>query len=295
MSQVAGILVPTDFSPACDRALTRAAAIAARTGAELHVVHVQVLHRNRYAWAAMPNIEELEKIIADLCRKDLDEAVANITTPVAREVIQDLREVPAIVHYAETHKIDLIVMGTHAHKGISRLFLGSVAAGVLRESPVSVIVVGPEHELRGQSHHRVLVPLDFSESSLAALRQASATANQHQAELIALHVVEPPRAVPYAGMVESPEAVHEHAVRALDDLLDSTDLPRPPTQRLVLTGRPDEQITAQARARGVDIIVMGTVGLSGLERFLLGSTTERVLRNAPCAVLAHRGAVLENL
>lgn len=296
MSRVTRILVPTDFSPVCDRALARAAAIAARTGAELHVVHVQVLHREMYGWAALPNIVELEGVVRDLCRSDLDKAVANIATPVVREVVQDFKEVPAIVHYVEAHKIDLIVMGTHARKGISRLFLGSVAAGVLREAPVSVVLLGPERELCGDSQHCVLVPVDFSESSIAALRQAVAIARQHQAELIVLHVVELPKAVPYVvGMVESLAAVHERAVQALDQLLDSIDLPQPSAQRVVLTGRPDEQIAAQARKLDADIIVMGMLGASGLRRLLLGSTTERVLRDAPCPVLAHRGSILEDL
>lgn len=295
MTQVARILVPIDFPPVCDRALKQAVAIAARSGAELHVVHVQVLYWEKYGWAAIPNLEELENDVPNLCRSDLDEVVANISTPVIREVVRDVKEAPAIVHYAEAHKIDLIAMDTHARKGISRLFLGSVTSGVLHQSPASVIVVGPDFEIHEDHYRRVLAPVDFSESSIAALQQAATIASQHDAELIVLHVVDSPQAVPYAGVVESPEVFRERAVRALDDLLGATDLSKQPTRRLVVMGFPSEQITTQARELDVDLIVMGTVGASGLRRLLLGSTTERVLRDAPCAVLAHRGSVLENL
>lgn len=295
MNKLAKILVPTDFSPAGERALTQASVIAARTGAELHVVHVQVFPLGKYGWIGMPDVEAVERSIADHVREDLGKAVQKLRQPVVHEVIRDIREAPAIVRYAEERTIDLIVMGTHARKGVKRMLLGSVAAAVVRHSSVSVMVIGPEHEQSGDSPQRVLAPVDFSENSKVALRQAAAIAQQHAAELIALHVVEPPKFVPYVGMIESPEESHEHAMRALDDLLDGVDLPRPPAQRLVVTGHPDEQIAAQARELDVDLIVMGTVGLSGVERLLLGSTTERVLRDAPCAVLAHRGAVLENL
>lgn len=295
MSTLSRILVPTDFSPACERALAQAAAIATRTGAELHVLHVQVLHRNRYGWAALPNIEAVEKIIADQSRLDLERSVENIKAPVVHELIRDINAAPAIVGYAEAHNIDLIVMGTHARKGLVRMFIGSVANEVLRDSPVSVLAVGPEHIIPADLYRRVLAPIDFSESATAALQQASAIARQHEAELIALHVVEPRIQTPYDGAGGSPEELREFALKSLDELLATAKLPKPPQQRLVELGPPDEQIVSYAREHSVDLIVMGTVGLSGLSRLLLGSITERVLRNAPCAVLAHRGVVLDRL
>ncbi len=295
MAKLSRILIPTDFSPACDRALARAAAIAAAAGAELHVVHVQVLHPQTYGRAALPSIDEIVEVVTDLCRKDLEQSVCNIQTPVVTDVIQHLKEAPAIVHYAEERAIDLIVMGTQARKGVSRMFLGSVAAEVLRRAPVSVMVIGADHELRTGGYRRVLAPVDFSENSTLALQQASAIAHRHRASLVALHVVEPPRAVPYIGMVRSVEELRQGASESLDRLLDATALPQAPERRLVRTGPPDAEIVSFCREEEIDLIVMGTVGLSGLDRVLLGSTTERVLRNAPCAVLVQRGAVLDNL
>ncbi|MGB8636006.1 MAG: universal stress protein [Rhodanobacteraceae bacterium] len=295
MSKLSGILVPTDFSLACERALAHAAAIAARTGAKLHVLHVHVLHRDMYGWADIPNIEAVENIIADHSSRDLDKFVEKIKPPVHHEVIREPRAADAIVRYARAHDIDLIVMGTHARKGIARAFMGSVAAEVLRESPVSVLALGPEHVLPADLYRRILAPVDFSDSSRAALQQASAIASQHDADLLALHVIEPRIRTPYDGAGGAPEELRQLAARSLDEWLEAARLPKPPVEKCIMHGPPDEQIVSCARDKFSDLIVMGTVGLSGLSRLLLGSTTERTLRNAPCAVLAHRGEIHEDL
>ena len=295
MSKLARILVPTDFSPACDHALAEAVAIASRSGAELHVLHVQVLRRSRYGWAAIPVIVDVEKVIADLSRKDLDKAVQNIQLPVISEVIPGLEAPATIVNYCQQHNIDLIVMGSHTRSDLSRMFLGSVTAEVLRESPVSVLVMAPTDAPRPDGYRQVLAPVDFSESSILALRQASAIASAQNAHLIVLHVVEPPKSVPYVSMRGPVEALRQRAAESLDKLLDSAGLPREPAQTLVVIGRSDREIVRCASEQDVDLIVMGTEGLSGLSRLLVGSTTERVLRSAPCAVLAHRGAMVDNL
>ncbi len=291
MSNLSRILVPMDFSPACDRALAHGASIAMRTGAELHVLHVQVLHQDLYEWSSVPNIEAVEKIIADQSRHDLERAVEDIKPTVIHETIRDVKAARAIVHYAESQKIDLIAMGTHARKGAAHMFLGSVAAEVVRYSPVSVLVIGPEHVIPTDIYRRVLVPVDFSTSADAALQQGAAIARQHGAELIVLHVVEPRIQAPYDGAHGTPEELRELAVRSLDELLEKANLPTPPKQKLIALGAPDEQVVSCAREQTIDLIVMGTVGRSGLNRLLLGSTTERVLRSAPCAVLAHRGEI----
>lgn len=302
MSKLSRILAPIDFVQSGSQdlahaALTHAKATAARTGAELHVLHVQVLNPNLRGWNAVPNVEGIEKAINELSERDLNEAIRDVSQPVIHEIARGFKEAPVILDYAEAHKIDLIVMGTHARKGVSRMFLGSVTAEVLRYSPVSVLAIGPEHTLSSDNYRRVLAPVDFSDSSSAALQQASAIAKQHDAELTVIHVVEPPRLMaPYNRLDQSTEKeLHDHAAKALDELLAKVELTHAPQQKVVVTGEPDEAIVSYARKQSTDLIVMGHVGLSGLNRLFLGSTTERVLRQIPCAVLAHRVGVLDNL
>ena len=295
MKKLARILVPTDFSAGGIRALTHAGAVASRTGAELHVLHVRVFNRNIYGWSAIPNVEEVEKIIADRARQDMAEAIEGLAPDVVHEVVADTKVAPAILRYVEKHDIDLIVMGTQARKGVSRVFLGSVTAEVLRHAPVSVLGIGPEHTLPDDGYRKILAPVDFSDSAATALQQAAATASQHQARLSVMHSIEPNASMAFYGLEEPSKGMHDHAERSLADLLENTELAKAPDDKRITTGPAEDEIVAVAREQHSDLIVMGTVGLSGLERLLVGSTTERVLRKAPCAVLAHRGEVWENL
>lgn len=89
--------------------------------------------------------------------------------------------------------------------------------------------------------------------------------------------------------------MHDAAEKSLAELLANIKLAKAPAEKRITTGPAEDEIVAVAREQHSDLIVMGTVGLSGLERLLVGSTTERVLRKAPCAVLAYRGAVWDNL
>lgn len=292
MSKLSRILVATDFSPSATHALMHAAAIAARTGAELHVLHVQVLSPGMHGTVAIPNVGEVERVVGEMSRRDLDEAVASISLPIVREVVADIKAAPAILHYSKAHGIDLVLMGTHARRGVSRMFLGSVVAEVLRESSVSVMAIGPEHAVSANGYRRVLATVDFSDSATTALQQAAAIAKRHAGELFVVHVIEARVATPYDVWVEPPEASRQQAIAALDTLLAQAKLVQAPQRTAMLIGAADEQIATYAREHEVDLIVMGSVGLSGLGRLLLGSTTERVLRKASCAVLAQRGPLI---
>jgi nucleotide-binding universal stress UspA family protein len=142
------------------------------------------------------------------------------------------------------------------------------------------------------SFGRILCPIDFSDGSRRALDHAVALARWYGGSIAALHVLQP---VPYTdplmagGIVFTPEDVDRTAA----------DLARFVAEEIggvtigasVRQGAPAAVIVEQARTLPADLIVLGTHGRSGFERFMLGSVTERVLRTAPCPVLTvPRGA-----
>ena len=137
----------------------------------------------------------------------------------------------------------------------------------------------------------ILVPVDFSEPSLSALRCAAAFAEHFGAQLVLLHVVEP-MATPdmeYLPMSISPEQFVKLATRKLQVLSKPQDSrPSLVAQALVRTGKPFREITEAARELKADLILIATHGYTGLERALLGSTAERVVRHAPCPVMTLR-------
>jgi nucleotide-binding universal stress UspA family protein len=141
--------------------------------------------------------------------------------------------------------------------------------------------------------HHVLVPTDFSTSAEQALDYAIRLARTFNARLTLLHVIQP---VPMGGVdmgVALPEAylqeVEEAAQGSLEEALARVTAAGLTAEQVVLYGVPFQEIVETAKARQVDLIVMGTQGRTGFMHVLLGSVAERVVRLAPCSVLVVRG------
>jgi nucleotide-binding universal stress UspA family protein len=138
----------------------------------------------------------------------------------------------------------------------------------------------------------ILVPLDFSSPSKKALDYAVAFARQFKAKLTLLHVVEPVATPDFAGSF--PLAIDDDKQMAaakdeLERVIKAARVPRGSVEKiLVRFGRSFHEIADAARTRKVDLIVISTHGYTGLKHALLGSTTERVVRHAPCPVLVVR-------
>jgi nucleotide-binding universal stress UspA family protein len=136
--------------------------------------------------------------------------------------------------------------------------------------------------------HRILHPTDFSDSSAYAFDVACDLARQHQAMLLVLHVVETlgPENVTYGEAVTQlqPEGYRQRLWEELNRMT-----PRAPegiTMRHLLTeGDAAEEIRRVAEKHQCDLIVMGTHGRTGLDRLLMGSVAEKVVRLAPCPLL----------
>lgn len=135
----------------------------------------------------------------------------------------------------------------------------------------------------------ILVPTDFSTASDAALPHAEALARQKSASLLILHVEEPPLAYGggelYYGL---PDPNSERILKMLEDVRP-TDQTVAFTHRLTM-GDPAGEIVRIAAEEGVEMIVLGTHGRSGMTRMLMGSVAETVVRRAPCPVLVYRAA-----
>jgi universal stress protein A len=138
----------------------------------------------------------------------------------------------------------------------------------------------------------ILVPIDFSVSSKKALAYAIPFAEEFGAKLTLLHVVEPVATPDFANssplLMENDKAMA--ACKAKLELLIKQEAidPKIVEKKLVRQGRSFHEIADAARTLKVDLIVISTHGYTGLKHALLGSTTERVVRHAPCPVLVVR-------
>ena len=138
----------------------------------------------------------------------------------------------------------------------------------------------------------ILVPLDFSPPSKKALDYAVSVARQFKAKLTLLHVVEPVATPDFAAtfpLVMEDDRLMALAKKDLEGVMKSARIPRGIVEKvLVRFGRSFHEITEAARTRKADLIIISTHGYTGLKHVLLGSTTERVVRHAPCPVLVVR-------
>jgi nucleotide-binding universal stress UspA family protein len=136
---------------------------------------------------------------------------------------------------------------------------------------------------------RILIATDFSPSSEAAWRLAASLATVYRADLVLLHVVALlAYDVVYANTAAAEEEERQRCLRLLDERARAAAAEGLHVRTVVRTGRPGETIADCARDEGVDLVVVGTHGRHGLNRLLLGSVAERVVRLAPCHVLTVR-------
>jgi nucleotide-binding universal stress UspA family protein len=140
---------------------------------------------------------------------------------------------------------------------------------------------------------KVLVPTDFSDSARKALVYGVSFAKEYGSEVVLLHVVET-LAVGYASdlfpvpMAEVFQEISGYARKELGELAAEARAKGVGVRELVVQGKPSAEILRVAKEQDVDMIVLGTHGKGVLDQALFGSTTERVVRKAPCPVLTVR-------
>lgn len=292
MSGIQKILAATDFSGSAANAVERAAMLASQTDASLVVMNVisrgtlNALHDLMSPDAS----DELEDILLKESLDRLHELEQGISerhgvsaqTSVSAGSV--LREIDT---YANGTDADLLVLGAHGGGFVRDMLLGSTTERVLRKTTLPMLVVKRPPSVR---YERVLIPVDFSERSHAAIALARSVAPE--AELILVHAFE----VPYegklrqAGLEESKvdavrEAARQEALRRLEELLAGPGVPAASMRHVLVYGQPASAILEQAQSHGCDLIAMGKQGLGMMEELVLGSVTRQVVEHAQCDVL----------
>jgi nucleotide-binding universal stress UspA family protein len=296
MVEIRRVLCPVDFSETSRHALEHAVAIArwyeARVTA-LHVIHPllvlepPILLAERSHERAAVDIDQ----VRDRLRDWVEDAGASAVTDVA---VDEGNPVAHILSYASSLSADLIVMGTHGRSGFDRFALGSVAEKVLRKAGCPVVTVPPPAStVSSLPFKRLLCPVDFSETSLAALRFAISIAKESDARLTILHAFEWPADEDAAveRLFKLPEVRRqlEQETKGRLEALVSADVRTwcEPVTRMTF-GRPYIRILETAAEEHADLIVMGVRGRNALDLTLFGSTTNQVVRRANCPVLTLR-------
>jgi nucleotide-binding universal stress UspA family protein len=302
MITIRHILCPVDLSDASLRALTHACALAGRYESSLMALYVDTAlpiegaaDFEDFACVASSVIEvaPLPRAAQDV-RTFVDRASCGTNVNV---VVEESTHIDtAILDAARRLPADLIVMGTHGRVGVQRLLLGSVAERVLRSSPCPVMVVPPHDTVPPStvSFTHIVCAIDFSESSLAGLTWALSLAEEADAHLSLLHVIEVPPELRVSSVVtdgnldELRAAFDAETLARLRELIPAHAAEFCSVETATAAGAAGHAILRFASERKADLIVMGAQGHGALERWIFGSKTLDVVSGATCPVLTLR-------
>lgn len=295
------ILVPLDFSGQSRQALEYAVPLALKFGAKISLLHViqppAVVRTLPDGGITIPT--DIARLVRPARERLADMASEFLPAEVrGRNVVSEGSPVYEIITAAKKLETDMIILSTHGFTGLKRVLLGSTAERVVRHAHCPVLTVrrragtpARPANARNLPWKQILVPLDFSLTSLRALEVAVPLAREAGAGLSLLHVIEPENYA--AGMVDVvlllPESTQTSNAETNLAQVAQRFVPAPLRKAArVERGRAASVIVETAAAEKVDLIVLSTHGHTGWERLLMGSTTEHVVRHAGCPVLVVR-------
>ncbi|MDR8390539.1 universal stress protein [Aliifodinibius sp. S!AR15-10] len=280
------ILVPLDFSDLSNQALSAAEEFAKLFDGRITPFHaylpISEMEGPYMLGLGTSPIEDYEEI-EDTLRDRLDE--------VAREHVEERYLDKAIISVGnaasaiveEGQNYDMIVMSTHGRTGFSRFFLGSVAEKVLRTSHIPVLVI--DKESRIGPIKRILATTDFSENSHAAFPLVKDIARAADAQVELLNVMtydtqhdEKPDEGKISLRNKRMEILVKEEFHEISDRLQ--------TNVIVSADTPHETIFKHNQDNPADLVVMATVGRTGIEYLMMGSTTANVVRHVKTPVLS---------
>jgi nucleotide-binding universal stress UspA family protein len=295
MVAIKKILFPTDFSETANHALSYALYFSRLYDAELHMLHVILLHEENPHKPGhhFPDVEDLHDRLKKLATQRMNSDIKDHKgedVKIFQVQEKSISAASQILEYTEKHDIDLIVTGTHGRQGLKHLLLGSVVDEVIRTAvcPVMTVRQLPERDEERKIQH-ILVPVDFSSYSETALTCARALAGRCGAALHLLHIIEETilPAFYIAGRPSMTGLLHDIKKQARSEMIQlfsNTPGANVPVNYHVIQGLAGKDIAAYAEEISADLIVIATHGLTGIEHLLLGSVTERVVRMAKCPV-----------
>jgi nucleotide-binding universal stress UspA family protein len=294
------LLVPLDGSEFSERALPLARALAKATGASLHLVHVHVPHppdhflsNTQFHYEGL-DLEEYEAHHREQEKAYLEEVEARISKdiPVDAALLEG-QVAEEVARYAEGAGTDLVLITTHGHTGLSRMWLGSVADALVRCTSLPLLVVHPaiggHVPAEVSMFEHIMVPLDGSEMSASILGPAVDLAVATGARLTLVHVVSSSAVLGTRIFPVLPDDVGPAMQKAREYLEGKAGELR--GKGLTVETHVEEHespgraIAAIADKLGADLIALATHGYGGMKRALLGSVADKVLRSSALPLL----------
>jgi nucleotide-binding universal stress UspA family protein len=284
MISIKKILCPVDFFPASEAAVNYAAGLAANYEAGIHLLHVVtpvVTGGYEYSLDTTEIMKSLEeKAEAELLALAQKVNAGGISTEYEIRVGDVYDEIKQAI---DALKPEIVVMGTHGRRGVERWFMGSTTEKLMRHSPIPLITISAAGEkVEAARFRRILVTTDFSDGTSDALAYAFSVAQENESHITLLHVIHDV-AADVSGKYR--ESLIEGVQKQLDDLVPAEATTWCDVHTQVEVGVPYRIIPRILEDEKIDLLVMNIHGKGMLDRALLGSTAERVVRIARCPVM----------
>jgi nucleotide-binding universal stress UspA family protein len=304
-SHFQNILFATDFSECAAVGLKTAVALGRKLGAKLTVAHAVRDVPGAFAtfdygtgWQITPDeLDRLQSVLRDDARERLQALVTEHQSSANEITTKTLIGVPylAVNEAVERDAFDLVVVGTRGMSSIRRVFVGSTATRLARTCPSPVWIARGGLPGDGQS---ILVPLDFSPIGERLLAVAASLASALGTKLHLLHAydVEELYGVPplsedtRAELSQYRRYARRSALEKLEQSLEALGIDRGTATLHVVQGVPGQVIDSTAQEVDAGLIVMGSIGRSGLSGLLIGNTAERVLHTSERSLLVVKPA-----
>lgn len=297
------IMVPVDGSPFSREAVLQGLRIASQSGATLRLVRVgsssSMMHGGPNGFA-IENQRLSEMHTSELA--DLYSLAAECRAHTTVNVTASLQYGPvvdALIGYARRQRVDLIVMRSHTRRGLARVWFGSVADGLIRESGIPVLVVKPPSVATaidsGLRYKRILVPLDGSALAEEALQPAVRLARIEGASVMLLRVIPPVPSTDSAMRSALGPARAQDVTEAreyLDSLLTApVDHSMPVTRRVIISDNVPSAILQAAEGVEADLIAIATHGRGAIARARSGSVADQLMREASVSTMIIRPGI----
>ncbi|RLM89080.1 universal stress protein [Haloarcula sp. Atlit-7R] len=283
------ILFPTDGSGGASVAFDHVLNLAAHHNATVHIIHVAETTQDNILTLRDDDVDALKqegnKIIRGAAEQAHQRGVDTATKVLQGEPYRE------IIDYAEEHELDLVVMPTHGRRGLERFLLGSTSERVVRRADVPVLTIRPDDDVRvAHPYQDILIPTDGSDCANQALALGT---DLTEAEGAALHLLS---AVDIAALgvdvrtdIQT-EMLDESANELLDEAVTFADNAGVEVASKSVQYGPSihKAILTYIEEHDIDLVVVGTHGRTGFDRYVLGSVTESLVRTSPIPVLTVR-------
>ncbi len=284
---ISNILVATDLSPCSATAMRLAGTMARDQHSHLWVAHVAEtstldFELAQQSSAALQTVQhDMEHFISSSC-----------PDPVPCQVLIEAGDLWNVLsHMVEEHHIDLIVTGTHGRSGLGRALLGSAAELIVHNSNCPVLTVSPQAEA-SDAMLRIVFPMDLTATTMVALPYAIEIANENNAQLVFVHLLNgaPGAPLDYPDETSTPDEQYAEAMSAMRELLPDDSAFRRSPELIIQADAPADGVLRIAKGLAADLIIMPVRHKTTLTRSRRPwSTVSRILAHAPCPVLTIAG------